>query len=220
MSKSTIRSLRFVLRQNWTINHRSIDTSFCDSSKVNGLVLGLYENEKFDAESHLTLAGNEINTRLNGKLETLIKRTGLNGHLGNSRVFNNIDTEFRSIAVVGLGKIGSGFNALEGVESNRENARIAAAIGVRELDNELCSVIQVDAMDHPEAVAEGSGLAIWKCQDNKMVERQRAIPKLELFGSQDSDQWLRGLFKADSQNLARRFSPCVVNVEVRNKDWI
>jgi hypothetical protein len=64
---------------------------------------------------------------------------------------------------------------MEGVEPNTEKARRAAAIGVRELDNELCSVIEVDAMEHPEAVTEGSNLAIWEYQDNKMVERQRII---------------------------------------------
>lgn len=76
------------------------------------------------------------------------------------------------------------------VETNRENVRVAAAIGVRELS----LVIQSEVTDHPEVVAEGTGLVIWKYQYNEMVERQRTIPKLQLFESQNSDQWLRGLF--------------------------
>lgn len=40
-------------------------------------------------------------------------RTNLSGRLGRGKVFNNIDQEFRSIAVVGVGREGAGFNELE-----------------------------------------------------------------------------------------------------------
>lgn len=38
--------------------------------------------------------------------------------------------------------------------------RVAATVVVRELNNGSCSMIQVDVMDYPEAVAESTGLPI------------------------------------------------------------
>lgn len=240
LSRSVLRGMRQPAL--WHAPRRYAETSFCDKSKLNGLVLGLYENQHSDSDELLfTAAAEEINCRVNCKLEALVKATGMNGKLGNSRVFNNIDDEFRSIAVVGLGKKGCAFDELEGIESGTENLRRAAAIGVRELEKEDCCVIQLDGMDNAEAVAEGSGLAAYKYHMNKRAENQCVIPKLELFGAQETDPWLRGVFKAESQNLARclcempanqltpfvfaqtvvdTLCPCDVNVEVRNQDWI
>lgn len=43
----------------------------------------------------------------------IFKRSNITGHLGKGKVFNNIDQEFRSVAVVGVGREGAGFNELE-----------------------------------------------------------------------------------------------------------
>lgn len=43
-------------------------------------------------------------------------RTNLDGTLGKGKVFNNVDQEFRSIAVVGLGRDGVGYNELEAID--------------------------------------------------------------------------------------------------------
>lgn len=46
-------------------------------------------------------------------LKIFINRAGVTGSLGKGKIFNNLDPEFRSIAVVGLGREGAGFNELE-----------------------------------------------------------------------------------------------------------
>ena len=46
----------------------------------------------------------------------LTSRCGMSGKLGRGKVFNNIDTEFRSVAVVGVGREGAGFNELEMID--------------------------------------------------------------------------------------------------------
>lgn len=69
----------------------------------------------------------------------------------------------------------------------------------------------------------------------------RPIPTLELFDDSDAESFQRGLFKAESQNLARRLSdtpanqmtplhfaqetvnelcPCGIKVMVHDKDWV
>lgn len=190
---------------------------------------------------NLTPSGEQFNKKVNGILSKLIQHSGIDGRLGTFRVFNNIAAEFASIAVVGLGKEGAGYNQLETIEEGLENARVAAAAGARLLDEEDCHTIHVDAMNYPEAVAEGSTLSVWRYEENKEAPKRKLIPRLELYGSRETDEWTRGLFKADSQNLVRRLSkmpanqmtprafaqaavdllcPCNVNVEVRNVDWI
>jgi len=168
-------------------------------------------------------------------------RSGITGRLGWGKVFNNLDPEFRAVAIVGLGREGAGFNELEMIDEGMENARVAAGVGARSLQLQGCSEVFVDSMEYPEQAAEGSSLAVWRYQDNKRKQDRTIIPKLELFDSPDVDAWTRGLFKAEAQNLARRLSdapanqmtpttfaqatvdalcPCGVTVEIRTMEWI
>lgn len=165
----------------------------------------------------------------------------MTGVLGEKKIFSNIDCEFGSVAIVGLGKEGVGYNELEAIDEGMENVRVAAGIGAKNLQKNGCTNIHVDPMEYPEQSAEGSALAVWRYQENKLKKDRKPIPKLELFDSPEQDAWTRGLFKADAQNLARTLCdapanqitptafaqaavdalcPCGVNVEVRNMDWI
>ena len=131
--------------------------------------------------------------------------------MGKGKVFNNIDVDFRSVAVVGLGKEGAGFNELEFLDEGMENARVAAGVGARALQNQGCTEVLVESMEYPEQAAEGSALAIYRYQDNKKKQNKTHIPKLDLYESPDVDAWTRGLFKAEAQNLARRLSDTPAN---------
>jgi cytosol aminopeptidase len=146
---------------------------------------------------------------------------------------------FDSIAVVGCGKDGIGFNYLETIDEGMENVRIAAGVGATRLRDADCDQILVDPMEYPEQAAEGCGLALWK---NMFLQGKRyEMPRVELYESTEIEAFARGLFKADAQNLARtlcdapanqitptRFAqacvdalcPCGVTIEVRNMDWI
>lgn len=206
-----------------------------------GLVLGIYEKEQPNDCPKLTLVTKRFDERLQGKLTEQIQEYGMCGKLGSSNVFNNLDPQYKNISIVGLGKEGAGYNELEAIDEGMENARVAAAVGAVNLQNVGCTHIMVEPMEYPEQVAEGSGLAVWKHQENKMKTKRVIIPKLELYDSPDVDDWTRGLFKAEAQNLARTLSespanqmtptdfaqatvdalcPCEITVEVRNMDWI
>ncbi|XP_017018345.1 cytosol aminopeptidase [Drosophila kikkawai] len=211
-----------------------------DTSSVKGLVLGLYQKEG-DNDPKLTPTGQKIDDKLKGKLANLICETKLSGHLGRGKIFNNIDPEFRSVAVVGVGLEGIGFNELEMLDEGMEFVRVAAGVGARSLQKIGCTDIFVDGMDYAEQAAEGTGLALWRYVDKGSKKKQPKVPTMNLYDSPDMESWTRGLFKAEAQNLARRLSdtpancmtptlfaqatvdalcPCGITVEVRTMDWI
>lgn len=159
---------------------------------------------------------------------------------GNAKVFNNVDKDVYAVALVGLGHEKLGYNEMEAIDEGLEAVRVAAGIGAQYLKKEGVSRIMVEGMGHPEQAAEGCTLALWRYQENRAKEKQRKIPTIELYEEADTDSFQRGLFKADSQNLARRLSdtpanqmtplhfaqetvnelcPCGVKVEVHDKEW-
>ena len=215
--------------------------SYADDADCNkGLVLGVYLKEG-DKEPKLTTSAEKFDDRVNGRISELIRESSMNGRLGKGKIFNNVDPEYGSIAVIGLGREAAGFNELEMIDEGMENVRVAAGVGARNLQQQGCNEVHVDSMDYPEQAAEGSSLAVWRYQDNRRKQNRITIPKLELFDSSETDAWTRGLFKAEAQNLARRLSdapanqmtpttfaqatvdalcPCGVSVEIRTMDWI
>ncbi|XP_030558082.1 cytosol aminopeptidase [Drosophila novamexicana] len=208
--------------------------------ELNGIVIGLYLKEG-EKDPQLTPNGEKFDDRVGGKISELVRETHMIGELGKGRMFNNVDKEFSSVAVIGLGQEGIGYDAEEVLDVGMENARVAAAVGARFLQYQGAQTVFVDGMEYPEQAAEGAAMAVWRYNVNKRKNNRMHIPKLELYGSADVDAWTRGLFKAESQNLARRLSdtpanqmtpsifaqatidslcPCGVTVEVRSMDWI
>lgn len=170
-----------------------------------------------------------------------IRRSGQEIRKGHARVFNNIDQEFWSITLVGLGKEKLGYNEMEAIDEGMESVRAAAGMGAQILKREGVNRILVEGMGFPEQAAEGCALALWRYQENKSREKWKTIPTIELFDDPDAESFQRGLFKAESQNLARRLSdtpanqmtplhfaqetvnelcPCGIKVEVHDRDWI
>lgn len=207
---------------------------------IKGVVVGVYAKEG-DKEPKLTSSGEKFDDRAQGKISELVRETAMKGDLGKGLVFMNVDAEFSAVAVVGLGQEGAGFNDLEMIDEGMENARVAAGVGARALQMQGVTDVFMDSMEYPEQSAEGSALAIWRYNSNRRKQNRTLIPKLELYDSPDVDAWTRGLFKAESQNLARRLSdspanqmtptifaqasvdalcPCGVSVEIRSMDWI
>ncbi|EDW60718.1 cytosol aminopeptidase [Drosophila virilis] len=229
-----IRSLTAI--QQW----RRLATKCDESAVVKGVVVGVYTKEG-DREPKLTSSGEKFDDRAQGKISELVRETNMKGDLGKGLVFMNVDPEFSAVAVVGLGQEGAGFNDLEMIDEGMENARVAAGVGARALQLQGVTDVFVDSMEYPEQAAEGSALAIWRYNSNRRKQDRTHIPKLELYDSPDVDAWTRGLFKAESQNLARRLSdapanqmtptifaqstvdalcPCGVSVDIRSMDWI
>lgn len=208
---------------------------------IKGIVVGVYQKEGSSADAKLSPTGEKINDRTNGKLKDLISQTSITGVLGRGKVFNNVDDEFNSIAVVGLGLEGIGFNELEMLDEGMENVRIAAGIGARSLQMIGIGDIFMDCMDYPEQAAEGSMLAIWHYQDMIKKKNRDVVPKITPYDTGDIDSWTRGCYKAESQNMARRLCdmsancmtptafaqatvdslcPCGITVDIRTMDWI
>lgn len=204
-------------------------------------MLGLYERNSDIDEPRLSKAGEVYDARAEGRLLHLVRECQLTGELGRSKTFSALDNDFGAVCVVGLGKECTGYSELENLEEGMENVRIAAGIASKKLRKHGCEKIYVDAMEYPEQAAEGSALAIWRYQENKMKDSRKVVPKLELYESCEVDSWTRGLFKGDAQNLARTLTDapanqltptafaqaavdalcaCGVNVDVRNQDWI
>lgn len=205
-----------------------------------GIVVGVYLKDGEKAPQ-LTANGERFDIRVSGKIGELIKETNMDGELGKGRLFSNLDNEFLTVAVVGLGKEGVGYDAEESLDVGMENVRVAAAVGSRALQHHGADSVHVDGMEYPEQAAEGAAMAVWRYNINKRKSNRLEVPKVELYGSEDVDSWTRGLFKAESQNLARRLSetpanqmtptifaqstidslcPCGVAVDVRSMEWI
>ncbi|XP_055904537.1 cytosol aminopeptidase-like [Eupeodes corollae] len=240
-SLRTIRSISNPEKQHLNFQNFRRFISSDDQHKVSkGLVLGLYEKED-DKPVKLTTSGEKFDEKVQGTLMHLIKESELTGKIGTGNVFNNVDSEYRSVAVVGLGREGAGFNELEMLDEGLENVRAAAGVGARKLQMQGCIEVYVDSMDYPEQAAEGSGLSIYRYQENKKKNEKTNVPKLELYDSSETNAWTRGIFKADAQNLARKLTdapsnlmtptlfaqatvdalcPCGMTVEIRAMDWI
>lgn len=246
MTKSPIvcgQAIMRLFRMKHILNHRPCIRLMQvrkKSEEFKGVVIGLYKAEG-EKDPMLTENGEKFDDQIGGKISELVRETSLTGELGIGKLFNNIDKEFTNVAVVGCGAEGAGINEEEMIDEGMENTRVAAAVGSRALQMQGCQVVFVDGMEHPEQAAEGAAMAVWRYNMNRRKNHRMAIPKLELYGSSDRDSWTRGLFKAESQNLARRLAdtpsnqmtpsvfaqaavdalcPCGVSVEIRSMDWI
>lgn len=204
--------------------------------KLKGLVLGIYETELID-EPKLTKTAKKLNEQYNGRLYEMIKESGMTGHLNETRLFTNLHPDYHVICVAGLGRECDEYDPYETIFQGMENVRQAAASGCIALSELNCRTMLLEPMEFPEQVAEGSTLAVWNL--NKV--RKNELAKVDLFDSPETDNWMRGTFKADAQNFARKLTempsnlvtptnfaqftmdllcPCDLTVELRNMDWI
>ncbi|XP_030383836.1 cytosol aminopeptidase [Scaptodrosophila lebanonensis] len=219
---------------------RIIRTYTSKCKKPKGVVVGVYLKEG-DKPAKMTGSGMAMDDAMGGKMGQLIRERGLDGTPGKGLLFSGLEGEYNAVAVVGVGASNASYNELEELDEGMENVRIAAATGARALQLQRMDEVHVDGMDYPEQAAEGAALAVWRYNANKRKKYRLPTPKLDMYGSGDHDAWVRGLFKAESQNLARRLSdtpanqmtpsifaqaavdalcPCGVSVEVRSMDWI
>ena len=211
---------------------------------LKGLVLGIFERDhtSLDDSPILTNHAVQFDEKNEGQLLKIVKEGGkIQGKLGECNTFHNLGNQFGAVSLVGLGRKDAGYNDIECLMENLENVRYGSALGFRALFEQGVEEIVMDSMGYSEQAAEGSMLASWKCQENKMESNRKCIPKLSLFDTAEIDGWNDGIFKAEVQNHARLLcdlpsnqvtptdfaaaalevlGPCGVKVEVRNLDWI
>lgn len=206
-----------------------------------GLVVGMYEKEVATDKPTMTTGAARFDETHDGALNKLVYASDQVGRIGQVITYTNMSTDFSAITVVGLGRRGIGHSEIESIDLDRENVRVAAAIGCRTLEAKGCTQIFVDGMEYAEQAAEGSALALWKYQDNVRLEKQLRTPTIELFDECDAEAWQKGLIQAEAQNIVRKLCdtpanqstpslfaqaavellcPLGATVEVRNLNWI
>ncbi|XP_037898984.1 cytosol aminopeptidase-like [Glossina fuscipes] len=99
-----------------------------DSRVTKGLVIGVYQ-KKEGKDPKLTPSGEKCDDRVQDKVTDLVKECNIKGALGKGKVFNNVDQKYRSIAVIGVGPEGAGFNDLQMIDECTENIRVASGVG-------------------------------------------------------------------------------------------
>ncbi|PSN46964.1 Cytosol aminopeptidase [Blattella germanica] len=210
------------------------------SQQKKGLVLGVYEEGETGFK--FTSSASSFNKQTGGRLEELLKEAGGRLKKGKVQVYHNLDPEYFTVALAGVGEEDVGLNTQEYMDEAKENVRVAAGAGALALRKTGVDHIMVEGFNEQvEAAAEGSCLAVWRYQDYKAKDDQKIVPTLDLYNDPDKTSWLRGINKAEAQNLARKLSdappnqmtpslfsqaavevlcPCGVTVEIRDKEWI
>lgn len=218
-----------------------IDSYVDDTRRFTGIVLGLYERSNKSGSPELTSTGQTFDQKIEGKLSELIQKLKLTGEIGTAKVLHNINVDFDTVAVVGLGQKDIGFDAIECINQSMENVRIAAGMGVNILHSQRCTDICIDSMNYPEQAAEGSFLSAWKYEEHLSEQNRTQNVNLKVYGENDMNAWLGGVFRAEAQNIARTLCeiprneltpielgnkaiellcPCDVGVKVHDDNWI
>ncbi|XP_033125468.1 cytosol aminopeptidase-like isoform X2 [Anneissia japonica] len=185
----------------------------CSTNTKKGVVLGAYENE--DGEGFILSKSAEIfNKKINGKLGELLNISGPALKKGKARVFYGLDEEFSSVAVVGVGKEGVGFNEHEGLDESLENVRIAASAGIRLLRKAGANLVEVEPFSCAQASAEGSALGLYEYDELKDVKNKQPEVNIELHNgsSEQKEAWKKGVILADCQNFARKLMEMPANL--------
>lgn len=169
-------------------------TEGCSSPTSRGLVLGVYSNVDDDGEENcmLTPVASKfddvithqnniilaaafffflllivfifIQTFTNGRIFDLLNIAGPIPKVGECRVFYNLESNFASIALCGLGDKNLGYNSQEQIDESKEAIRIAAATGCKELQKIDTIKIYVEGFGDAECAAEGAALSLWQFQ--------------------------------------------------------
>ncbi|XP_022207976.2 cytosol aminopeptidase [Nilaparvata lugens] len=230
-----------------TIRNSRYFSSVACETVTKGLVLGAYE---INSGSHLqssfvfTPTAQTYNKLLGGKLRAELTKSGPAIRKNEVRVLYGLEETFPSIAVVGLGERGLGYNEQEQMDEQKEQIREAAAIGSVALrDVSRMEKIFIESFGHAESAAEGSVLGLWSHVDYKTYKLGESLttPHVELFDDCDLTGWKIGLQKANAQNLARKLcempanhltprkfaelavkilSNSDINLEMKTKHWL
>lgn len=195
------------------ITSKIIEDPCVDQHFRKGLVLGIYTDQ--DDPEHpgkFTQAAERFNRIVCCKLWDLLKFTGPPPKKGEVRIFYNLEDEFASVALVGLGQECQGYDVFEQMDEGKEAIRLASAIGCQALQGLKISKVLVESFGHAESAAEGAALGVWLYQEKKRKKNQLFIPQIELHDDCDWTGWQIGLQKAAAQNLARQLMDTSANL--------
>ncbi|XP_066148689.1 cytosol aminopeptidase-like [Euwallacea fornicatus] len=166
-----------------------------------GLVPGDGGGDK--EEMIITKTAVKFTGQLEDILLELVKSGGCRIKRGAGKIFNSIDKEIWSIALMGLGRENLSYCKSEAVEEGLEAVREVVRTGTRLLEKDG---IWRSLIRNQEQATKGSTLAMWWYQDSRSRQYWRFTRILKLFDDNDAESFQRGLFETKSQNLVSRVS--------------
>ncbi|XP_038608987.1 cytosol aminopeptidase [Tachyglossus aculeatus] len=175
-----------------------------------GLVLGVYAKEENETEAfQFTNAGDSFDKLVSGKLRDLLAISGPPLKTGKTRTFHGLHQDFPSVVVVGLGKRAAGINDQENWNESKENIRTAVAAGCRQVQDLEIPSVEVDPCGDAQAAAEGAVLGLYEYDELK--QKKKTVVSAQLYGSDESQAWQKGVLFANGQNLARHLMEAPAN---------
>ncbi|XP_022919334.1 cytosol aminopeptidase-like [Onthophagus taurus] len=190
-----------------------VDGDPCKEKNKKSLVIGIYTDpDVIDDSGKFTPTAERYNRLVCNRLIELLRVSGPPPKLGEERIFYNLDQEFASVCLVGLGRECQGYDVFEQMDEGKEAIRIAAAVGSRNIQKLKAEKCYVESFGHAESAAEGAALGVWLYQEKKDRRHQKHIPQLELYDDCDWTGWQIGLQKAAAQNLSRQLMDTSANL--------
>ncbi|XP_074642392.1 cytosol aminopeptidase-like [Tubulanus polymorphus] len=205
-------------------------------SGTSGLLLGCY------ADGSLTSTAEEFNSA-NKELKNIIAKWKTSGTLqaiGKCRILYNFGgVDF--LAVVNIGAKDAGYNDTEQIDEGRELVRNAVGVGIKKLQEEGATAVQVDPCNQPDAAAEAIKLALFHFDELKTTKLQHVTVSCLSTDPAVLSEWAKGEILGDGQVFSRRlmelpsnrltptifcdhitkvFKPLGMNVIVRDRKWI
>ncbi|XP_040118323.1 cytosol aminopeptidase-like [Oryx dammah] len=173
-----------------------------------GLVLGIYSEEKEDAPQFISAEQN-FNKLVSGKLREILNIPEPPLKAGKTRTFYGLHEDFPSVVVAGLGKKTAGIDEQENWHEGKENIRAAVAAGCRQTQDLEIPSMEMDPCRDAQAAVEGAVLGLYEYDDLK--QERKVVVSAKLHGSEDQEAWQRGVLFASGQNLARRLMETPAN---------
>ncbi|XP_050427556.1 cytosol aminopeptidase-like [Adelges cooleyi] len=145
--------------------------------------------------------------------------------LGEAAIYNDLDVSAALVALVGLGSEHAGYDLVRKYCRKKENTRIAAGVGTKELQDRGISQIFIEEMDDFQSAFEGAILASYN-NDEQKKDCDKEIPHFSTAGSATSsssictgdldnlqkDKATLGMLYAETQNFVRRLMTVPTNV--------
>ena len=155
-----------------------------------------------------------------GLLRKYLEVCGKVPRRGECRIFYDLEP-YAAVAVCGLGYDCLSYNKVEKLDEGREAIRVAAATGVKALQNQAeLRRIHIESMGDAESAAEGAYLGRHVCQEFKNPSERISQPQLHMHIEKDDcnwDGWRIGTIKAEAQNLTRDLQDAPANIMTPTK---
>ncbi|XP_066911295.1 cytosol aminopeptidase-like isoform X1 [Clytia hemisphaerica] len=173
------------------------------SKNLHGIVAGCYQAPGEDGEIVLTGTTESLNTETGGKLLQALNTSNFDGKPGSVRTFTNLSDKYPLLTVCGLGEENLDIDENECLDERKENVRIGAGAGAKELKKYKVDVMSLDDCGDAQSAAEGVGLSTHSFQEFKSKKENETSCTFNVLSSAQTSEFEQGLAMAEGQNWAR-----------------